>query len=91
MARNGTNDDEKRIAEEVLQRDTGTDVQKMIQELNLEHGYSSLQLILGDDGTSGSNYAPPPEVPLFKRLLLLFSRNNVSSFESFLPITFVGR
>ena len=83
MARNGTNDDEKRIAAEVLQRDTGTDVQKKIRELNLEHAYSSLQLILGDDGTSGSNYAPPPEVPLFQRLLLLFSRSNVASFESF--------
>ena len=90
MAKCG-NDEERSIAFQVIKGDKEVDdktIEDKLREMDLERAYSSVHLILGDAGTGHPEFRVPESIPRFGRLLLMFSRGEISGSvfkDKFLP------
>ena len=83
--------EEHKIALQILKTDKASDdktIEKKLEEMDLERAYSSIHLILGDAGKGHPEYGIPNGIPKFARLLLLFTRKNISqeSVDRFIPL-----
>lgn len=90
MAKCG-NDEEREIAFQIIKGDKAVDdkiVEDKLREMDLERAHSSIHLILGDAGKGHPEFRAPKSIPRFGRLLLMFSRGEISesAFKNkFLP------